>query len=375
MEWKGFARSAAKAMAANALHYSGVQGLLSHAARLAVGGRRVLILSYHRVVEDFESESRRAIPGLLLSRATFVRHLDELHRAGFEILPLATAMEMLSGARGPRRDAAVLTFDDGYRDVWEHAFPVLKQRGLSATVYLASSFVGSGGRFPHDRLHHLLQLQLGCNRPCARNVLADEGLASRAAFAVERLISGQPAEALAVLIARLEQGLGAGADPTPASGEVLSWEMVREMAGAGIEFGAHTVNHVVLTHESDEAIDREIAASKCEIESRLGKPVVDFAYPNGYYDRRVVAALVRHGFRSAVTTEDLPNRVGGDLFRLKRKTLWENFSRGPFGYSANLTACHLDDVFGMLSLTHPVIGERSRAAGPLPAPGEPAARP
>jgi peptidoglycan/xylan/chitin deacetylase (PgdA/CDA1 family) len=367
MIWKDFARSAAKAMAANALHYSGVQGLLSRAARVAVGGRRVLILSYHRIVEDFESESRRAIPGLLLSRDTFVRHLDELHRAGFRIVPLAEATEVVSGRREARQDMAVLTFDDGYRDVWAHAFPVLRQRGLSATVYLASSFVGSGGRFPHDRLHHLLQLQLGRNKFCPRNVVADEGLASRAAFAVERLISGQPADALSAIIARLEKGLGAEADPTPPTGEVLSWEMVQEMSAAGIEFGAHTVNHVVLTHESEEAIDREIAASKAEIESRLGKRVVDFAYPNGYYDRRVVAALVRHGFHSAVTTEDLPNRVGGDLFRLKRKTLWENFSRGPFGYSSSLTSCHLDDVFGILSLTHPVIGERAPAP---PAPSE-----
>lgn len=366
MGWKSFARSAAKSVAANALHYSGMHGLLARAARVAVGGRRVLILSYHRVVEDFESEQRRAIPGLLLSVATFERQLDELLRAGFDIVPLGEAMRVVSGELEPRRDAAVLTFDDGYRDVYDHAFPVLARRGHPATVYLASGLVSSGARFPHDRLYHLIKLKLGGSSGRTRNVVASELVDARAALAVERLISRRPADELLRLIARIEKSLGGAADPVPPSGEPLSWEMVAKMAEAGIEFGAHTVNHVVLTHESEEAIDREIAASKREIEQRLGRPVRDFAYPNGYYDQRVVAALVRHGFRSAVTTEDLPNRVGGDPFRLKRKTLWENFSRGPFGYSANLTACHIDDVFGMLSLTRPVLGERNRFAASAP---------
>ncbi len=362
MGWKSFARSAAKSVAANALHYSGMHGLLARAARVAVGGRRVLILSYHRVVEDFESERRRAIPGLLLSVPTFERQLDELFRAGFEIVPLGEAMQVVSGEREPRRDAAALTFDDGYRDVYDHAFPVLARRGHPATVFLASGFVGSGARFPHDRLHYLLKLKLGGAGGRPRNVVTSELVDARAALAVERLISRRSADELQRLIARIEKSLGGGAELLPPSGEPLGWEMVAKMAEAGIEFGAHTVNHVVLTHESEESIDREIAASKREIEGRLDRPVRDFAYPNGYYDRRIVAALVRHGFRSAVTTEDLPNRVGGDLFCLKRKTLWENFSRGPFGYSSNLTACHIDDVFGMLSLTRPVLGERNRCA-------------
>jgi len=116
--------------------------------------------------------------------------------------------------------------------------------------------------------------------------------------------------------------------------------------------------------EPEEAIEKERAESKATIEKELGAPAVHFAYPNGFYDRRVVTALVRLGYRSAVTTEDLPNQVGGDPFRLRRKTLWENFSRGPFGYSATLTSCHLDDVFTLLALTRPVRGERTRELAP-----------
>ncbi|MBI5547731.1 MAG: polysaccharide deacetylase family protein [Deltaproteobacteria bacterium] len=358
MGWGSFSRSAVKALAAGTLHYTGLQGVLSRASRFAVGGRRVLILSYHRVVADFEAEARRVIPGLLVSRRTFERHLDELAHGGYDVVTLDEALEVIAGRRQGRRDVAVLTFDDGYHDVFEHAFPVLARRGATATVYLATGLVGTRQRFLHDRLYHLLLLSMGGEHRSGRNVLALESMGARAASAVDRLLSTRSTGELTDLVEQLEQSVGAVNEVAPTAGEILGWDQVRRMASAGIDFGAHTVRHMVLTHETEGTIERELADSKQAIERETGRPVRHFAYPNGYYDRRVVTALVRLGYHSAVTTEDRPNHVGGDPFRLRRKTLWENFSRGPFGYSSSLTSCHLDDVFTVLSLTRPVRGER-----------------
>lgn len=355
MAGSGFVRSAAKAAAAGALHYSGLQRVLSRASRIAAGGRRVLVVGYHRVVEDFEAEARRAIPGLLVSRETFERHVEELVRT-YDVVPLDEALEVVAGARTPRRDVAVVTFDDGYRDVYEHAFPVLRRLGLPATVYLASGYVGTEDRFVHDRLFHLLRLALEGERRPGRNVLS---MGPRAAEAVDQLISTRSSAELVELVGQLQGSLRSARGLSPTAGAILAWDEVRAMARGGIDFGAHTVRHVVLTHESDESIERELAQSKAAIERETGRPVRHFAYPNGFYDRRVVTALVRLGYRSAVTTEDRPNQVGGDPFRLRRKTLWEDFSRGPFGYSPSLTTCHLDDVFTVLALTRPVRGERT----------------
>lgn len=355
----GFLRRAAKALMAGALRYTGIQPILARASRRASGGRRVLILAYHRVVEDFEREAQHCIPGLLLARSTFERHLEEIDRAGFDIVSLSQALEVIAGRHEPRRDVAVLTFDDGYRDVYDHAFPLLRRRGLPATLYLATGFVGTRDRFAHDRLFHLIQLARRLERGRrGRNVIAVGVLGESAAAEVDRQISLKPARELSELIERLEAALRGAGELRPSSGEVLDWDMVRRMADAGFEIGAHSIHHVVLTHESDEVIDLEVAGSKRAIEERLGRPVRAFAYPNGYYDERVVACLVRHGFATAVTTEDLPNRAGGDPFSLKRKTLWENFSRGPFGYSAALTGCHLDDLFAMLAPARKSSGRR-----------------
>lgn len=361
MSLKRFVRQSAKATLAGLLDVSGAGRLLTSAARKASGGRRVLIVAFHRVTDDFTGEARSAIPGLIIGAATFEAQLDALHKAGFDVVSLSRALQILSGARQSRRDVAVLTFDDGYGDVYAHAFPILRRRGQCATIYLASGCIGTRRPFPHDRLYSLLlhNLFLG-GRPDRNQVVGCPWeTASMCASLVERLIAGQSAESLDVLMA----ALASRADPdrlpgcSPAS-LPLGWDEVRAMADQGITMGAHTVRHAVLTHESDEVVEREIAESKARIEAETGRPVVDFAYPNGFFDARVLAALRRLGFRSAVTTEDAPNRVGIDPLRLRRKTLWENTGQGAFGYSRRLACCQLDDLFGLLALTQPTRGLR-----------------
>jgi peptidoglycan/xylan/chitin deacetylase (PgdA/CDA1 family) len=126
-----------------------------------------------------------------------------------------------------------------------------------------------------------------------------------------------------------------------------------------MDFGAHTLEHIVLTLEPPERVLREIRGSKELIERQLGQRVTHFAFCNGWYSDEVIRALTENGFESAVTTEDYPNRIGDNPFTLKRKVLWENFSIGLLGkYSGALTACQVDDVFGMLRVNHPVRGRR-----------------
>ena len=102
----------------------------------------------------------------------------------------------------------------------------------------------------------------------------------------------------------------------------------------------------------------EIEGCRDEIARRLGEPPRHFAYPNGYYTPRVRAAVAAAGFASAVTTEDVENRRGGDPFTLKRKTIWENSTLGATRYSEALAACNLDGVFGALGWRRAATGER-----------------
>ncbi len=371
-------RRAAKSAMANVLHYSGARKAIAAARRLRAGGRRILILSYHRVVDDFTGEVQRSIPGLLISRETFRRHLLDLHGAGYEIVSLEDGLHVISGERAAKRDICVITFDDGYRDVYRHAFPLLRDMGLPATIYVPSGFVGTNRRFNHDRLFHVLLLARQRRlRPLyellpAQTVSLLEPVLTgneTVAAAVDRFLSETPGGVALRVIEGLGEQLGGGADTMPQYGDVMTWDDARRMADAGISIGAHTVGHNVLPLEEPERAEWEIFESRTEIERQTGRPCLDFAYCNGWYSDELVRILNRAGYRSAVTTEDLANRVGGDPFTLKRKVLWENFSVGlNGGYSSCLTGCQFDDVFTSLGRGTVVIGrrpQRAQAAIPL----------
>ena len=182
--------------------------------------------------------------------------------------------------------------------------------------------------------------------------------ARRCASLVERLIAELSASSLEALMVALSARQAGEGRAVAIAGRPLTWDEARAMAKEGFNLGAHTVRHAVLTHEPDEVVAREIVESRAAIERQTGRAVRDFAYPNGFFDRRVIAALRRAGFRSAVTTEDAPNRLGVDPLRLRRKTLWENTGWGSFGFSERVAKCQLDDLFGLLSLTRPERGMR-----------------
>src|SRR4051794_35849791 len=89
-------RRAAKGAAAMAFHYSGVEDLIASVQRRAVGGRRVLVVSYHRVVGDFDEEAKRSLPTMNISQKTFRKHLETL-AATYDVVTLDRAVEILEG--------------------------------------------------------------------------------------------------------------------------------------------------------------------------------------------------------------------------------------------------------------------------------------
>jgi peptidoglycan/xylan/chitin deacetylase (PgdA/CDA1 family) len=366
-EARRIARRAGKSAAAAAVNYSGVRTLLSALQRHRAGGRRVLVLSYHRVVGDLAAEPLRTLPTLNISQKTFRRQLEQLLET-HDIVTIDEALAVLAGMERARRDVAVITFDDGYRDVFDWAFPAMRELNVTGVSYVPSSFVGTRKRLGHDRLWPVLQrMSAQAIDPSSLRLSAQDEKWLRAAYAgsvppnkaLERLIAVHATAALYELADALEERLGMGAAPVSEGQLTMSWGMLRELAAAGWEIGAHTADHTVLTNQPLDEARREIAECKAVLEQGVGRPVRHFAYCNGYYSEGIARALREQGFVSAVTTEDMPNLPGVDPYALKRKVLWERSSLGALGdYSPALTACQLDGVFAMFSLQKPVLGMR-----------------
>ncbi len=362
---KWILRRTVKTAAAGALLAAGAHRAVRALRQLRAGGARVLLLSYHRATLDFSESAREGLPSMLVSAATLRRQLEQLGRT-WEIVSLSEAARILAeGARGPGRAFAAVTFDDGYADNHAVALPVLAALRISATVYVATAFTGTPARLTHDRLFAALRElarrgmppeRAGLEAPLQAIVSACAG--GGPAAVLDRLIARLPHPSLLAVTAALEARTGMSPEDLPPGSRLLDWEELRELAGAGIDVGGHSVNHAVLPNLPLVEARREIAGCREAIAERLGRPPRHFAYPNGYHSPSVRRAVREAGFETGSTTEDRENVRGCDLFALRRKVLWESSTLGPLGYSEALATCSFEGVFSALRLTRGVPGER-----------------
>ncbi len=370
-------KRSAKALFAGVLTAAGVHHVVTHTRRRLAGGRRVLILSYHRVTPQFARSAADSLPSLLVSVDTLRRQLELVSRS-CEMVSLAEARRILGEPPAPGRDVAAVTFDDGSAEVAEHALPGLASLRIPATVFLPTGYLGTDRRLPHDRLFAALTALRARGIPPERAGIAAPLQALLSACAetgpaatLDRLISRLPHAELVALADALEARLGMDPRDLPAGTRLMSWEQVRALAAARIDVGGHTVNHAVLANLPVSEARREVRGCADALEAQLGARPRHFAFPNGYYTPAVQRVVADAGFEAALTIEDEENRHGAPAFGLKRKVLWENTTLGPVGWSAFVATCNLGGVFSALGLARPVPGARP---DPLPEREDPPAR-
>ena len=336
-------------------------------ARTSWRGPRVHVLAYHRVVanRDMLDSSSPINPGLCITVSSFHRQMQQLRKYCL-VLSLHQAMQALSGELPLERDAWAITFDDGYRDVFVHAFPILRSLELPAAVFVPTGPAESGAPLLHDRLYAVLWRALRLNCAPAVEAVANGDAALRQAYrmaltqspnsAVDLLIAKLPSSRLADLTAVLEDLTG-GPVPLDSDARVMAPAQLRELADAGWEIGAHTVNHMALVHEPRTQVLEELHASRTAIEGWTQRPCRYFAYCNGLHNPSTEEAVRQAAYAGALTTFDRPNCPGANVFRISRKCLGEGHACGPGGrFSARMSLAHLHDLFGDLHLTRPVEG-------------------
>lgn len=210
-------------------------------------GSSIAVLTFH-AIED--APSPMSFPPRL-----FAEGLSALHADGFRAASLAEVIDALKLRRPLPDRAFAITFDDGYRSVYDAALPVLKELAMPATVFLS----------------------LGADADAAAN---------------DRL-------------------------PPQHEREKLSWAEIAEMRRSGIDFGAHTISHGDLTRMPADQAEHEIVGSKAALEAKLGEPVRWFAYPGGRYDAQSRAIVAEH-FDAAFSDWLGLSGAADDLYALPR---------------------------------------------------------
>jgi peptidoglycan/xylan/chitin deacetylase (PgdA/CDA1 family) len=293
---------------------------------------------YHRVLPE-ERARETTEPGMYVTPRTFEMHLRALGRH-FAIRPLAElAASRVPGAVAGRPTAVCyITFDDGWRDFLEYAFPVLQKLNAPATVFLPTAFIGTRATFWSERLARMLRGRrlppsslaeaLGRYPDLGRRVAgidpAAEDFASGLIAGMKNLPPGE-IEALVALLSRL---CGGDAGDSPAR-EFLDWDEVRRLKRSGlVEFGSHTETHRILTRLSDGDIDREIHRSKEALarEAASDPGFVAFCFPNGDFDRRILELVRAGGYDLAVSTQAGWNRRDEAAAYIRRIGMHEDVS-------------------------------------------------
>lgn len=192
-------------------------------------------------------------------QSVFAEQLAALRECGWEPVDADALLGALAGSRALPERAALITFDDGYRSVLEFALPVLQRASCPAVLFVPTGFVGRTNEF-------------------------DRG--------------DEPEE------------------------RICDWPELAELARAGVSIQSHGVSHRTFSRLSGADRREELAASKAELESRLGRPVDLFAYPYGDDadgDVDVRAALAESGYRAAFGYGGEPFRLpAGNPYRLQR---------------------------------------------------------
>jgi peptidoglycan/xylan/chitin deacetylase (PgdA/CDA1 family) len=202
----------------------------------------VIILEYHRVNPEGRGE-------LSVRTDAFRGQLRYLLDRGYNNVSLDEVANRLHGPVMPLERSFAITFDDGYRDNYSHAMPVLEELGLKATVFLTVNYIGTERLFHWD-------------------------------------------------IPQVKEWGGPTEEDLP-----LSWDHVDKMLESGIfSVGSHTLSHPLLTEVDPATAKEEIISSRLVLEQKLGRPIVSFCPPAGDLNRDTISYMREAGYRLGVVT-------------------------------------------------------------------------
>ena len=318
-------RPTLRAIAAFIFRYTGILSLWRWSNR-----DKVIILAIHGTgdpeIRSAWKPLRQQLPGPTLTR---ILHLLAPH---YTFVSMDEAIAMLTGGASMKRNAIVVTFDDGYRNNITNALPILKRFGIHPMIFLATGYVDA--RRPHwfDRLDYALQSASADGRAFvvggvrmrvnagSREALAASYARMRSAVKAgnrdDRQLLCEVAGIAGALETETVRRLSDFVDEDHWSA-LLGWNEIRTVQHA-VDFGSHTVDHIRVGKVPREVGVKQVRDSKLRLEQECGCECRYFAYPDGDYSSEAKQLCREAGYRAAVTMDPGLNSKAADLMALKR---------------------------------------------------------
>lgn len=222
--------------------------------------REVPVIMYHRVIT---TENEKGVNGIYVTEEQFEEHLKILKSKGFQSISIDT---LISKLILPKDKYIIITFDDGYKDNFDNAIPLLKKYGFNAYIFMITGV--------------------------KQNIWDKES--------ETRLF------------------------------EIMDDEQIRFASKNGIEIGGHTLNHYHLPEIESDIANKEIIDNKNEIEEIIGKEISVFAYPYGEFSEETISLVKDAGYKYAFTTDKGSKALHENPFTIRRIAIFPNTKRFGF---------------------------------------------
>jgi peptidoglycan/xylan/chitin deacetylase (PgdA/CDA1 family) len=241
------------------------------------------------------------------------------------VISLSDAVRGIMGEIQLPANATVITIDDGYRDTYEIAFPVLKEFRFPATLFAVTDFIEGRSWIWTDYMRFIVLAGSEGNKSFVWNdqsydlgrmtLASNLHLADRVNSDLKEMNDCDRNDILATVSKQLSIDIP---NEPPTEYSSVKMEQLREMDASGVHVESHTVTHPILTKITPFGLENELKNSKSYLENMLNRDVRYFCYPNGTVNEEVRMAVIKAGYTAAVTTELGFNSVHDDPFRLRR---------------------------------------------------------
>lgn len=276
-----------------------------------------IILIYHKVGKGYSD----FIPALDIK--IFTKQI-KLLRKFYEIISF---QDLINGNfKKNKRTKIIITFDDGYRCIYQYAYPVLKQYTVPATIFLTTEAVENKVPIWPDLLSYYMsatkisKLDLVIkNRPLIfefSDIKSKLFTSKRLKELLKRISNNERL----LLIREIEKNLKVD-KPVDGILDMLTWDEIREMSKNNITFGNHTMTHPILTQLSLDEVKLEIEGAQKTIKNKIGTSAPIFAYPNGEnidFNENIKKILADYGYKMSCATIFGSNDQYADPYALKR---------------------------------------------------------
>jgi peptidoglycan/xylan/chitin deacetylase (PgdA/CDA1 family) len=296
------------------------------------GVKRIVlrIVAYHRVAEF---NSNTAVDNRSISATPCAFREQMLHIARhYRCISMPELLDAIERKTPVPRRSLLITFDDGYGDFAEIAWPILKRFRLPATLFVPTAFADHPElAFWPDKLYQAFRGTLRtrlADTPLGPISLATRGERERGLCALQNYITTIAHHEGMRLVDHLCAEL---CGTRKMRGSVLSWNQLRQLARDGVTIGSHTRTHPILTRIASHEVREEIKGSQEDLKREIGEALPIFCYPNGNHNDTVAGILKEQGIRLAFTTIPSRNELEAtDLLRLGRTCITPRSSLAIF---------------------------------------------